>query len=145
IGAKGYTNGDLALRKIAQMVDTLHISGRCHVIMATDGIFHLSEKTKAFADTVFAQRKTSFCVLQFGDEQNEDLKEVATISPDGMYALATRKNIPAILRRQVPVPQKTAVPQTVYYTDIVKMRGAEFVQYYLQLNPDDGLASIPRR
>jgi Ca-activated chloride channel family protein len=57
--AGGTTNGDLALRKVSRMIDSVSKGGRCHIIMATDGVFEISAKTKKLADSSFARNNAS--------------------------------------------------------------------------------------
>ncbi|HET6992588.1 MAG TPA: vWA domain-containing protein, partial [Bacteroidia bacterium] len=81
----GVTNGDLAIHRVSEIIDSMHLPQRCHVIIATDGIFNITELTKNYADSVLNKNNTSFCVLQFGNVTNDDLREMCERTPQGTY------------------------------------------------------------
>ncbi|HTL82900.1 MAG TPA: vWA domain-containing protein [Bacteroidia bacterium] len=143
---KGATNGDLALRKVALKIDSLQIHGRCHVIMATDGIFELSHFTKAMIDTCCIRNNASFCVLQLGDQKNADLEDIAQLVPESSYHLANKNNIATVLSEEIPdVTVAAPVTETVYYSEPSVLLNPSALKYYLISNPDDHFNDIPRR
>lgn len=150
IEAKGGTNGDLAIRKIAALIDSLHRKGHVHVILATDGIFEVSKKTKTRIDSALIRENASFCVLQMGDNKNADLSEIAEAAPQGSYHFADRKNIDNILDNQLPEeetpqPEEKGEVETVYYTSTEHMESKEFIDLFLRANPEDEFLSVPRK
>jgi von Willebrand factor type A domain len=148
--AKGGTNGDYVMRKIASMLDSLKRHNHCHVIFATDGIFEISKKSKQRIDSSLVRNKASFCVLQLGEIKNADLEEIALAAPGGSYHFADRKNLPDILERQLPdEPEESPSPkgevETVYYTRTEYMAGKDYIEFFLKGNPSDHFHSIPRK
>ncbi|MBI3509253.1 MAG: VWA domain-containing protein [Bacteroidetes bacterium] len=143
---KGATNGDLALRKVVHTLDSLHVDGRCHVIMATDGIFELSKGTKALIDSCMDRNNATICIVQFGDQKNADLSEIANTVPESSYNLANKKNLHAVLKKQIP-ESKPAAPPTdmVFYSVVDSPMMKQIVRNYLQAYPADKFNQIPRR
>ncbi len=146
IKAKGTTNGDLAIKKMCRYIDSMNLPARCHIIMATDGIFRVSMKTKTEADTVLIRTKTSFCVLQFGIVKNDDLEDIALTVEDGLYTFADEANLSAILKQQMPEVVKTIEKdRTVYYSDISSEIDPMLLQIMIASNPGDQFMKIPRK
>jgi len=146
IKAKGTTNGDLAIKTMYRYIDSLNLPSQCHVIMATDGIFRVSVKTKAEADSVLIRTKTSFCALQFGIVKNTDLEDIALTVENGIYTFADEANLGAILKQQMP-PKEEIVKDIiiVYYSDISSDIDPMFLQIMVAANPGDQFMSIPRK
>jgi uncharacterized protein YegL len=124
--AMGVTNGDHAIYRVSEMIDSMHLPQRCHVIIATDGIFHVTTKTKAFADSVLTKNNTSFVALQFGNGTNDDLMEITQSTPQGNYLYANKHNVPKLIEEQVPPPEKA--PNEVHYTDMGKATGNQILE-----------------
>jgi hypothetical protein len=144
--AKGTTNGDLAIKTMYEYIDSLKLPARCHVIFATDGIFRVSMKTKAEADTVMIHNRTSFCVLQFGTTKNEDLEDIANTVEDGLYTFADEANLNSILAQQRPViEQVEEIVSTVYYSEISSDIDPMLLQIMIASNPGDQFMKIPRK
>lgn len=144
--AKGTTNGDLAIKKMYNYIDSINLPGRCHVIFATDGIFRISLKTKAAADTVLIRTQTSFCVLQFGNSKNEDLADIANTVQDGLYVFANENNLTQVLAQQRPEIEKVEhKPSIVYYTQISNDIDPMLLQIMIASNPGDQFMKIPRK
>lgn len=144
--AKGTTNGDLAIRKMYEYIDSLKLPSRCHVIFATDGIFRVSVKTKAEADSVMIRNRTSFCVLQFGTTKNPDLEDIANTVEDGLYTFADEANLNSILAQQRPVIEQVAeIETTVYYTEISSDIDPMLLSIMIASNPGDQFMKIPRK
>ncbi len=121
----GNTNGDFAILRVSQMIDSMHLPQRTHVIIATDGIFIVKEKTKAYADSILTKNNTSFCVLEFGNLVNDDLIEITQDTPGGTYNYVTKHNVPKILDQQLPPPAPD--PSTVFYTDMATATGDQMI------------------
>lgn len=146
IKAKGTTNGDLAIKRMYEYIDSINLVQRCHVIMATDGLFRVSKNTEARCDSVLIRTRTSFCCLQFGLTENEDLKEIANTVENGIYAMATEANVGSILASQRPVIEE--IPEadnTVYYTEISPDIDPMLLQIMIASNPGDQFMQIPRK
>lgn len=148
--AKGGTNGDLALRKISSLIDSMHRPDHLHIIIATDGIFEVSKKVKTRIDSSLNRERASFCVLQMGDNKNSDLEEISQAAPNGAYHFADRKNLPEVFDSQIPedekpVPQEKEKGETVYYTATQYMESKDFIEIFLRANPDDEFGTIPRK
>lgn len=127
---RGGTNGDLAIYRVSQIVDSMHLPQRTHVIIATDGIFNVTEKTKSFADSVLTKNNTTFCVLQFGNMTNDDLEELTVITPNSTYNYVTKHNVPKILDQQLPPPLPDA--SQVFYTDMAVTVGTDVIDGILK-------------
>lgn len=146
IKAKGSTNGDLAIKRMYEYIDSINLPQRCHVIMATDGLFRISKSTENECDSVLIRTKTSFCCLQFGTTKNEDLEQIANTVEDGLYAMATEANIGTILASQRPVTEKIIEPsRIVYYTEISPEIDPMLLQIMIASNPGDQFMKIPRK
>lgn len=144
--AKGTTNGDLAIRKMYEYIDSINLPEQCHVIFATDGIFRIGMKTKAQADSVLIKTKTSFCVLQFGDSKNTDLEDIANTVEDGLYVFANDNNLTEVLAQQRPeIEQVVERVSTVYYTEISSDIDPMLLQIMIASNPGDQFMKIPRK
>jgi hypothetical protein len=126
----GVTNGNYALQRVCQTADSLHLPQRMHIIIATDGIFNITEDTKNYVDSVLNKNNTSFCVLQFGSRTNDDLEELSVRTPGGTYNYATKRNVPKIIETQLP--PKMPDPSTVYYTEMSKAVGTEVLEGILK-------------
>lgn len=126
----GSTNGDYALHRVSEIVDSMHLPQRVHVIIATDGIFNITEATKNFADSVLNKNNTSFCVLQFGNVTNDDLEEMTFRTPGGTYNYVNKRNIPKVMETQKP--KKMPDANTVLYTDMAKATGSEVIEGVLK-------------
>jgi hypothetical protein len=146
IKAKGTTNGDLAVKFMADYIDSINIAGHCHVIMATDGIFRISQKTSRNADSVLIRTKTSFCVLQFGATKNQDLEDMTLAVEEGLYTFADEDNLSSILRQQMPEEESIPEPERkVYYSDISGEIDPMLLQIMIASNPGDQFMKIPRK
>jgi hypothetical protein len=146
IKAKGTTNGDLAVKRMYEYIDSLKLPARCHVIFATDGIFRISMKTKADADSALIRTRTSLCVLQFGTTKNEDLEDMANTVEDGIYTFANEANLGSILHTQIPVVEITEDKnRIVYYSEISSEIDPMLLQIMILSNPGDQFNSIPRK
>lgn len=146
IKAKGTTNGDLAIKRMYEYIDSLKLPSACHIIMATDGIFRVSMKTKNEADTVLIRTKTSFCVLQFGIVKNTDLEDIALTVENGLYTFADEDNLHTILKQQMPVIEKAVIKdRIVYYSDISGEIDPMLLQIMIASNPGDQFMKIPRK
>lgn len=144
--AKGGTNGDLAIKRMYEYIDSINLPEQCHVILATDGIFRISKNTKAEADSVLIRTKTSFCVLQFGDQKNEDLEEIANVVEEGLFVMANDENLSQVLAQQRPEIEKyVEQPSTVYYTEISSDIDPMLLQIMIASNPGDQFMKIPRK
>lgn len=148
--ASGSTNGELALRRLVKMLDSLKLPGHCHVILATDGIFEISKRQKTETDSCFVRNQATLCVLQFGDNKNADLEELSHSIPSSTYHFVSKKNIDAVIDEQLPedAPPPPPVPhdhEVVYYTSVENLTGMEYVRLFLQSNPDDEFDKIPRK
>lgn len=144
--AEGTTNGDLAIRRMYEYIDSINLPQQCHVIFATDGIFRIGVKTKAQADSVLIRTKTSFCVLQFGDNKNEDLNDIAETVEDGLYVFANDNNLSQVLAQQRPEIQEVVERDTkVYYTEISSDIDPMLLQIMIASNPGDQFMKIPRK
>jgi Ca-activated chloride channel family protein len=146
IKAKGTTNGDLAVKRMYEYIDSLKLPSRCHVIFATDGIFRISVNTKSQADSVLIRTHTSLCVLQFGTTKNDDLEDMANTVEDGLYTFANEGNLNSILQTQIPVTEvvedKTRI---VYYSEISGEIDPMLLQIMIMSNPGDQFLKIPRK
>lgn len=146
IKAKSTTNGDLAIKRMYQFIDSVNLPEHCHVIMATDGLFRVSKNTEAMCDTVLIRTKTSFCCLQFGPTKNDDLEQIANTVENGIYAMATEANVASILATQRPVIEEVIEPETiVYYTEISSDIDPMLLQIMIASNPGDQFMKIPRK
>jgi hypothetical protein len=146
IKAKGNTNGDLAVQRMYEYIDSINLTQRCHVIMATDGLFRVSKNTGDRCDSVLIRTKTSFCCLQFGTVKNEDLEQIANTVENGIYAMATEANVPSILASQRPVLEDAPdTDRTVYYTEISPDIDPMLLQIMIMSNPGDQFMKIPRK
>lgn len=146
IKAKSTTNGDLAIKRMYEYIDSINLPPRCHVIMATDGLFRISKNTEARCDTVLIHTKTSFCCLQFGPTKNTDLEQIANTVEEGIYAMADEANIASILATQRPeVEVAVEVDSTVYYTEISSDIDPMLLQIMIASNPGDNFNKIPRK
>jgi hypothetical protein len=144
--AKGTTNGDLAIKRMYEYIDSINLPGRCHVIFATDGIFRVSVNTKAQADSVLIRTNTSFCVLQFGTSKNNDLEDIANTVQNGLYVFANENNLSTVLAQQRPEIEEVAeVSNTVYYTEISSEIDPMLLQIMIASNPGDQFMKIPRK
>lgn len=144
--AKGSTNGDLAIKRMYEYIDSINLPEQCHVIFATDGIFRVSKNTKAQADSVLIRTKTSFCVLQFGDQKNEDLEDIANTVEDGLFVMANDENLSQVLAQQRPeIEQFIEQPSMVYYTEISSDIDPMLLQIMIASNPGDQFMKIPRK
>jgi hypothetical protein len=146
IRAKGTTNGDLAVKRMYEYIDSLKLPARCHVIFATDGIFRISVNTKAQADSVLIRTHTSLCVLQFGTTKNDDLEDMANTVEDGLYTFVNEGNLNSILQTQIPVTEvvedKTRI---VYYSEISDEIDPMLLQIMIMSNPGDQFLKISRK
>jgi hypothetical protein len=143
--AKGGTNGDLAIKRMYKYIDSINLPEQCHVIFATDGIFRIGKNTKAEADSVLIRTKTSFCVLQFGDQKNEDLEEIANTVEEGLFVMANDNNLTEVLAQQRPeIEQFVEKSTTVYYTEISSDIDPMLLQIMIASNPGDQFMKIPR-
>lgn len=146
IKAKGTTNGDLAIKRMYEYIDSINLPSQCHVIMATDGIFRVSLKTKTEADSALIRTKTSFCVLQFGIVKNTDLEDIALTVENGLYTFADEDNLNSILKQQMPVVEKAMIKERiVYYSDISGEIDPMLLQIMVASNPGDQFMKIPRK
>lgn len=146
IKGRGTTNGDLAIKRMYEYIDSINLPQRCHVIMATDGLFRVSKNTETNCDSVLIRTKTSFCCLQFGTTKNEDLEQIANTVENGIYAMATEANVGSILASQRPVIEQIAEPdRTVYYTEISPDIDPMLLQIMIASNPGDQFMQIPRK
>jgi hypothetical protein len=144
--ATGTTNGDLAIKKMYEYIDSINLPERCHVIFATDGVFRISVKTKTEADTVLIKTRTSFCVLQFGDQKNNDLEDIANTVEEGLFVMATDNNLSQVLAQQRPEVQEfVEKAATVYYTEISSDIDPMLLQIMIASNPGDQFMKIPRK
>lgn len=144
--AKGTTNGDLAIKRMYEYIDSINLPGQCHVIFATDGVFRIGTKTKAEADTVLIRTKTSFCVLQFGESKNTDLEDIANTVEDGLFVMASHANLSEVLAQQRPeIEQFVPRDSTVYYTEISSDIDPMLLQIMIASNPGDQFMKIPRK
>jgi Mg-chelatase subunit ChlD len=125
----GVTNGDLAIHRVSEIIDSMHLPQRTHVIIATDGIFNVTELTKNYADSVLNKNNTSFCVLQFGSTTNTDLEELTEKTPQGSYNYVNKHSAPKIIEAQLPPPLPDI--STVFYTDMGKAVGTEMIENIL--------------
>jgi Ca-activated chloride channel family protein len=126
----GVTNGNYALQRVCQTADSMHLPQRMHIIIATDGIFNITEDTKNYVDSVLNKNNTSFCVLQFGNVTNDDLEELTVRTPGGTYNYVTKRNVPKIMETQLPPKMPDA--STVYYTEMSKAVGSEVLEDLLR-------------
>ncbi len=126
----GVTNGDAAIRRVSEIIDSMHLPQRCHVIIATDGIFKVNDPTKNYVDSVLTKNNTSFCVLQFGNVTNENLKEISENTPQGSYNYATKHNVPKILEKQLPPPMPDI--NEVFYTSMGNEAGQQILENILR-------------
>ncbi|CAN5145839.1 hypothetical protein BH09BAC5_BH09BAC5_08340 [soil metagenome] len=126
----GSTNGDYAMHRVTEIVDSMHLPQRVHVIIATDGIFNVTEKTKNYVDSLLNVNNTSFCVLQFGNVTNNDLEELTVRTPQGTYNYVNKRNIPKIMKEQLP--EKMPDSSTVYYTNVGTAVGTKMVEDILK-------------
>ncbi len=99
---RGSTNGDLAVHRACEIIDSLKLKRTCHLIIATDGIFNITEPTIAFADSVLNKNNTSFCVLQFGNTTNKDLMLVSEKTPKSSYNFVRKKTVSKVLKYELP-------------------------------------------
>ncbi|MEO5644533.1 MAG: vWA domain-containing protein [Bacteroidia bacterium] len=112
----GITNANLALIRLSATVDSIHLPQRMHVIIATDGIFNITEPTKNYVDSLFNINNTSFSVLQFGNVTNPDLEELTLRTPGGKYNYVNKRTIPKFMHEELPPPMPDA--ETVFYTQM---------------------------
>ncbi|MBI3510613.1 MAG: VWA domain-containing protein [Bacteroidetes bacterium] len=124
--AGGVTDGDLAIRTVSWFLDSLQLQSRCHIIMATDGIFEIKTTTMELADSLLGKDSADLCVLQFGNKRNVDLRKISQSVPGSKYvSVHHEKNIAAILDKQLP-PSNAADrprrdPDAVYYTSTLEL------------------------
>lgn len=122
----GVTNGDAAIHRVSEIIDSMHLPQRCHVIIATDGLFNVTELTKNYVDSVLNKNNTSFCVLQFGNVTNEDLEEITFRTPQGNYNYVTNRNVSKVLDDQLPPPMPPM--NTVFYTNMGTEVGTQILE-----------------
>lgn len=122
----GVTNGGLALTQVCKLVDSLHLPQRMHVIIATDGVFNVSEETKNYVDSLLNINNASFCVMQFGNHTNDDLEELTLRTPQGVYNYVNKRTIPKFMEEQMP--PKMPEPNAVFYTDMDKVVGTKLLE-----------------
>jgi Mg-chelatase subunit ChlD len=125
----GVTNGNYALTRVSELVDSMKLPQRMHVIIATDGVFNVTEKTKNYVDSLLNINNTSFCVMQFGNITNPDLEELTLRTPGGKYNYVNKRNIPQLMHAQLP--PKMPDPNTVFYTQMDKTVGSKVVEEIL--------------
>jgi Mg-chelatase subunit ChlD len=126
----GVTNGNYALRRVCEVVDSLHLPQRMHVIIATDGIFNITEDTKNYVDSLLNLNNTSFCVLQFGNMTNDDLEELTVRTPQGKYNYVNKRTIPKFMEEQKPA--KMPSRNTVLYTRMDGAVGSRLIEEILE-------------
>jgi uncharacterized protein YegL len=122
----GVTNGNLALTQVCKLVDSMHLPQRMHVIIATDGVFNITEDTKNYVDSLLNINNTSFCVMQFGNRTNPDLEELTLRTPQGVYNYVNKHTIPKYMEEQLPPPMPA--PNTVLYTQMDKAVGSKLLE-----------------
>lgn len=126
----GVTNGNFALRQVCMVVDSLHLPQRMHVIIATDGIFNITEDTKFYVDSLLNRNNTSFCVMQFGNRTNPDLEELTYRTPQGKYNYVNKRTIPKFMEEQLPPKMPDA--NTVLYTQMSNAVGSKLLEDILE-------------
>ena len=103
---------------------------RMHVIIATDGIFNITEDTKSYVDSLLNKNNTSFCVMQFGDRTNPDLEELTFRTPQGKYNYVNKRTIPKFMKEQLPPKMPDA--NIVFYTQMSNAVGAKLLEDILE-------------
>ncbi|MDQ3111742.1 MAG: VWA domain-containing protein [Bacteroidota bacterium] len=126
----GNTNGNLALTRVSDIVDSLHLPQRMHVIIVTDGIFNVTEETKNYVDSLLNLNNTSFCVMQFGNRTNDDLEELTVRTPDGKYNYVNKRSLPKSMTEQKPLKMPDA--NTVLYTKMDAAVSSKLVEEILR-------------
>jgi Mg-chelatase subunit ChlD len=122
----GVTNGNYALTRVSEVVDSLHLTQRMHVIIATDGVFNVTEDTKNYVDSLLNLHNTSFCVMQFGNRTNLDLEELSVRTPRGEYNYVNKRSIPKFMEEKKP--EKMPDANTVFYTKMDTAIGTKFLE-----------------
>ncbi len=122
----GVTNGNLALTRVSEIVDSMALPQRIHVIIATDGIFNITEETKNYVDSLMNKNNTSFCVMQFGNMTNPDLEELTLRTPGGKYNYVNKRTISKSMQEQLPPKMPDA--NTVFYTQMDKAVGSQVIE-----------------
>lgn len=122
----GVTNGNFALRTVCDLVDSMKLPQRLHVIIATDGIFNVTEDTKNYVDSLLNINNTSFCVMQFGNMTNPDLEELTFRTPGGKYNYVNKRTVPKFMKEQLP--PKMPDGNTVFYTQMDKAVGTKALE-----------------
>lgn len=121
--SRGSTNGELAVHRACEIIDSLKLKRTCHLIIATDGIFNITEPTIAFADSVLNKNNTSFCVLQFGNTTNKDLLLISEKTPKSSYNYVRKKTAGKVLKYELP-PEAEKAPATTTDVEYTLPRGA---------------------
>jgi hypothetical protein len=131
--ANGSTNGDLALRTLFHSLDSLRLRSHCQVIMATDGIFPITDQTRKLADSLLKPGSIELFVLQFGKLRNPVLEEIS----GNHYVLVRKKKISSILDKQQLIQPTDGLPRKesarVYYHDLKTLQEQEQVKTRLIL------------
>lgn len=122
----GVTNGNLALTRVCDLVDSMHLPQRMHVIIATDGIFNITEDTKNYVDSLLNINNTSFCVMQFGNVTNPDLEELTLRTPGGKYNYVNKRTVPKYMHDELPPTMPDA--NTVFYTQMDAAVGSKVLE-----------------
>ena len=126
----GITNGNYALTRVCEVVDSLKLPQRMHVIIATDGIFNITEETKNYVDSILNLHNTSFYVMQFGNRTNADLEELSVRTPQGKYVYVNKHTVAKFMDEQKP--EKMPDPNTVLYTKMDAAIGSKLLQEIIE-------------
>ena len=111
----GSTGGDHAVHQVFRYVDSLHVSSGCHIIIATDGVFSVTDRTITYADSVQQNENMDFGVFQFGNKTNDRLKQIVGATPKGFYKVVHKvDDVQEVMEKLKP--PKVVDTNTVVYT-----------------------------
>jgi Mg-chelatase subunit ChlD len=118
---KGGTNGDAAIQFAVHYLDTIITRegiGNYHLIIATDGMFVLSKKTREEAQRVLSEKGCSVDVLHYGSSENKSLMELSTVYANSSYQMAKPEMTATFFNSEVIQTETESQKKVLQYTNM---------------------------
>jgi len=119
--AKGGTNGDAAIQFAVNYLDTIiprEGVGNYNLIIATDGMFVLSKKTRDQAQRILSEKGCSVDVLHYGSTENKSLMELSTVYANSSYQMAKPEMTGAFFKTEVIQTETESRKKVLQYTNM---------------------------
>lgn len=117
----GGTNGDAAIQFAVHYLDTIITRegiGNYHLIIATDGMFVLSKKTREEAQRVLSEKGCSVDVLHYGSTENKSLMELNTVYANSSYQMAKPEMTATFFDSEVIQTETESQKKVLQYTNM---------------------------